>query len=89
MPPRPDLGVDPHVTSALGRGLGQKADMDNVGVATDGGCGGQGVSQAAEDVKPLDQHLLGITQHEANGEAWLELVCREGDQVANVESKKD
>ena len=87
MPPRPDLGVDPHVTSALGHGLGQKADMDNVRVVTDGGCGGQGVLQAAEDVKPLDQHLLGIT--EANGEAWLELVCHEGNQVANMESKKD
>ena len=50
---------------------------------------GKVFSQAAEDVKPLDQHLLGITQHKANGEAWLELVCREGDQIANVESKKD
>ena len=30
MPPRPDLGVDPHIMSALGCGFRQKADMDNV-----------------------------------------------------------
>lgn len=44
---------------------------------------------AAEDVKPLDQHLLGVAKHKGDGEAGLELVCSEGDQIANVEAKTD
>ncbi len=89
MAPRPDLGVDPHVASAFRPSLRQKADVDNVCVAADGRCCGQDVSHAVEDVEPLHQHLLCIAEHEAGGEAGLELGCSEGDQVADMESKKE
>src|SRR6266481_4413967 len=42
-----------------------------------------------EDIEPLHQHLLCIAEHEAGGEAGLELGCSEGDQVADMESKKE
>jgi len=54
MVPRPDLRVDPHIVSALGHSLRQKADVDDVSVATDCGCGGQDALHAPEDVNLLN-----------------------------------
>jgi len=87
--PRLELGVDPHVSSPFDPSVGHKGDMDNVCVPTDGGRGGQGVSHPAEEVEPLNKHLLCIAEHKASGEAGLELRRGESDQIANVESKKE
>jgi len=79
--PRSNIGMNPHISCPSVLSLRERVDMDYVGVATDGCCGGQCDFQEPEDIELLNQNLLCIGQDEGDCETGLELSCGECNQV--------